>query len=104
MACIAVYITAKDVDEAHSLARRLLEKRLVACVNFFPVKSMYWWKNKIENHDEAVIIAKTRSALADKIIAFVKKNHSYDIPCVNIMPIEKGNPDYFKWIDKETRK
>ncbi len=102
---VAVYITTKNVKEARKIGSILLHERLVACINIIPeIESMYWWNNKLEQHGESLVIAKTRKDLVEKILKIVKENHSYSVPCVNALPIAKGNPDYLKWIDKETRK
>jgi periplasmic divalent cation tolerance protein len=66
------------------------------------VRSHYWWKGKIEKAKESLLICKTRSGLEEKIIKLVKENHSYEMPCINFLPIEKGNPDYLSWITEET--
>lgn len=100
---IAIYITAKDREEAEKIAGILLRKRLIACANTFSIKSGYWWKGRIEEHPETAVIAKTKKSLYKKILAEVKKHHSYSAPCVNALPILEGNPDYFKWVDKETQ-
>jgi periplasmic divalent cation tolerance protein len=39
---------AKDEAEAEKLTRVLIEEKLVACVNYFPVNSVYRWKGNIE--------------------------------------------------------
>ena len=102
---VAVYITTKDVKEARKLASLLLEERLVACANIVPeIESSYWWKGKIEEKKESLLVVKTRKELAKKIIEFVKKNHSYSVPCVNVIPIIEGNPEYLRWVDEETKK
>jgi len=44
-----IYITAPSLDEAEKIARRLLEKKIAACVNIFPIKSFFWWEGKIES-------------------------------------------------------
>lgn len=101
---IAVYITAKDRKEAEKIAGILLRKRLIACANVMPIKSAYWWKGRIEKHGEFLLIAKTKKSLYKKILAEVKKHHSYSVPCVNALPIIEGNPDYLKWVEEETTK
>ena len=54
-----VFVTA-PVKKAEALARQLLEERLIACANLIPkVKSMYWWKDKIETDAETLIVMKT---------------------------------------------
>ncbi len=97
-----VYITCKDRKEAEKISMRLLEKRLIACANIFPVKSMYWWNKKIVNSNESVIIAKTSSKNFRKVENEVKKSHSYEIPC--ILRIDAAaNRDYEAWAKKELR-
>lgn len=103
MKFIAVYITARDMKEAEKLSDILLEQRLIACANIMPIRSAYWWRGKIEKHGEYLIIAKSKQRLMKKIIATVKKHHSYTVPCVNALPILEGNPDFLKWIDEQTR-
>ncbi len=102
---IEVYITAKDEKEAEKLGQILLKERLAGCINIFPnIKSSYWWKGKIENESEVLLIAKTKQELFQQLLSTVKKNHSYTVPCVNALPILEGNPDYLKWLDEETKK
>ena len=98
-----LYVTAVDADKAAALSRDLLERRLVACANIFPkVRSLYLWKGEICDEPETVLICKTRSDLAEKAIERVRKIHSYDCPCVIVLPMTAGNPDYLEWIAGET--
>jgi len=95
-----VYITCKDKAEAKKISKYLLEKRLIACSNIFPIESMYWWKNKIVNDNEIVILAKTLNKNYETIKKEVKKLHSYEIPC--ILKIDaKANEEYMKWVKEE---
>ena len=98
-----IYITAKDVEEAKVIGKLLLQSRLVACVNISDnINSMYWWKGKIQDDNEAVIIAKTRAELFTKVEEKVKAVHSYDCPCILALPILTGNKEYLNWIKEET--
>ena len=97
-----VYITAGDPEEAGSIGRALLEARLVACINIFsPMKSLYWWDGVIEESTETAIVAKTLASNTDALVEMVKKRHSYDCPCVVVLPIEDGNPAFLRWIENE---
>lgn len=96
------YITCKDEKEAEKISGHLLEKRLIACSNIFPVKSMYWWNGKIQNDSEVIIIAKTSGKNFSKAEKEVKKLHSYKVPC--ILKIEaNANKDYGEWAAKEMK-
>jgi len=97
--------TFPNRKEAGRIADMLLKKRLVACANIISaVESKYWWKGKIEKGKEALAIIKTRKSLVDKVIAEIKKNHSYDVPEVIELPILRGNGNYLKWIDEITKR
>ena len=95
-------ITCKDGKEAEKISRHLLEKRLIACSNIFPINSMYWWEGKIQNDNETVIIAKTSSKNFPKAEKEVKKLHSYKVPCI-LRIGAKANKDYEEWADNEIR-
>ena len=99
----SIYITAKDEEEARKIASSLVKEKLVACVNYFPISSIYRWKQSIENAEEVALIAKTRIDLVDLVIARVKELHSYEVPCVVSWIIEKGNQDYLNWITESTK-
>jgi len=95
-----VYITCKDEKEAAKISKHLLEKKLIACSNMHPIRSMYWWKNKIVDEKETVIIAKTVEKNYNKIKKEVSKIHSYDVPC--ILKIEaEANESYDRWVKEE---
>ncbi|MEK6984058.1 MAG: divalent-cation tolerance protein CutA [Nanoarchaeota archaeon] len=97
-----VYITCKDQKEAEKISLHLLKERLIACANIFPMKSMYWWNNKITNDNENVIIAKTNEKNFKKMVEEVKKLHSYEIPCI-LKINAAANKEYEDWANKEMR-
>ena len=98
----SIYMTSKDEAEAKKISRYLTGEKLVACVNYFPIKSIYWWKGEVEESQEIALIAKTRVELVDRVIERVKQLHSYEVPCVVSWIIEKGNPEYLEWIKEST--
>jgi periplasmic divalent cation tolerance protein len=94
-----VYITAGNTDEAKMIARELVEMRLAACANIFPISSIYRWKNNIEEAEEFVILVKTKSSRVKDIEKKVKKMHSYEVPCIVSFRMDEGSADYLNWID-----
>lgn len=98
----SIYITAATEEEALKIGGALVTERLAACANVLPIKSVYRWQGKVEESGESAMFIKTRSALVDRVIRRVKALHSYKIPCVVSFPIERGNEDYFKWIEEST--
>lgn len=99
-----LYTTTSSEEEAERISHELLERRLVACANIFPIRSMYWWEGKIEKADELAIIFKTRTKLLNEAMALVKELHSYDVPCLMCYEHVLGDEDYLDWITGETKK
>ncbi len=99
MSELLVFITAPSQGESARLARALVEERLAACVNVVPsVASTYWWKGKIEEASETLLIAKTRQEHLDRLIARVRELHPYAVPEVVALSIVGGNPAYLQWM------
>ena len=77
------YITAPNKKEAGRIAKKLLDKKLIACANVINnVNSYFVWKNKVQNSKEIIICGKTTSKNQKKIIKVVKSIHSYSVPCI----------------------
>ncbi len=102
MKFIIIYITHKNLKEAKKVAEHLLEKKLIACVNYFPIESAYWWQGKIANSKEIVSLVKTKKENWKKVKIEVEKIHSYDVPCIMKLEVE-ANRSYVNWIKQETR-
>ena len=99
-----VYITAKNKEEARKIGKELLKVRLAACVNIVDkMNSLYWWEGKIQDDNEAVLIAKTKESLVKELVEKVKSIHSYSCPCIISLPILDGNKEYLDWLEKETK-
>jgi periplasmic divalent cation tolerance protein len=97
-----VFITAKDAEEAEKIGKALVKRRLAACANTVPqVSSHFWWKDKLENTKESLLMVKTKESLVPDIVKAVKKLHSYSVPEIIAVPIIGGGEDYLDWIDNE---
>lgn len=100
---VLVYTTWPSLAAAEAAGRAIVEKRLAACVNILPgMISHYWWQGKIERAAEAVMIFKTRAALAEEVRAAVKAAHPYDTPAIMVLPVESLDAAYHQWIVGET--
>ncbi len=98
-----IYITASGYEEAKKIGKALVEKRLCACVNVYPkVTSFYWWEEKLNEDEEAVIVAKTRKEFVERVKEEVLRIHSYSCPCILALPVEGGHEEFIEWIVKET--
>lgn len=99
-----VLTTTKDKAEGKRLAKKLVSEKLVACVNVVPrVYSTYWWHGKIKRAEEAWLLMKTSQPKMKRLIARIRELHSYEVPEVLVLPIERGSPEYLKWLEESLR-
>ena len=100
---VLVYTTWPSIVEAERAGRTIVERRLAACVNILPgMISHYWWEGKIERAEEVVMIAKTRTTMAEPVCGAVKELHGYTTPAIMVLPVETVDPDYHAWIVRES--
>jgi len=100
---LSLYIAVPSREVAEKIARALVEERLASCVNIMAgVRSIYRWKGHVEAANEVVLIAKSRTALFERLEKRTKELHPYECPCIVAWPIEKGHQPYLDWIAEET--
>ncbi len=94
-----VLTTAGSQDEAHKIARTLVDRRLAACVNIIPqIQSIYRWQNKVEDAQEWLLLIKTTNQAFERVRDTIRELHSYELPeCISIS-IEDGSAVYLDWI------
>ncbi len=98
---IAVLVTIPEND-AENLAKMLLRERVCACVNIIKgVQSLFWWKGKIDEAQEVILLIKTKETLFAKLKELIKNNHPYEVPEIISFKIDNINKEYFDWLNKE---
>lgn len=99
---LLVYIICDGVEQAKSIGKQLMGKKLCACVNIFPeMQPMFFWPPKsgvIDESKEVVLIAKTVEAKYKALEAEVIKIHSYDTPCIFAIPVKHVAKKYYDWL------
>lgn len=96
-----VMITCPSKEEAERVAKRLVEAKLAACVSVATgLRSFFWWKGRVEETEEVLMLVKTRLDELDRLASEVKALHSYEVPEVVALPIVGGLRDYLRWLDE----
>ena len=98
-----IITTTTDAKEnADAITRRLLEKKLVACVQSTTIQSAYHWEGKVMQSEEILLQMKTRSSLFETIQTEIEHLHTYDVPEIIMVPMAGANLHYLQWIEEET--
>jgi len=101
VSAIIVITTTETQDEAKQIARTLVEARLAACVQVVgPITSIYRWEGAVEEAAEFLCLVKTRADLFDQVEAAIRDRHSYDVPEIVAVPIERGSEPYLDWLNQ----
>ncbi len=105
MDTILIITNLPDRKSAETLARILVQKRLVACVNILAAcTSVYHWQDKVETAEEVPIFIKTTQHCYDAVEKIIKELHPYELPEIIYVPVQGGLPEYLAWVAAETIK
>lgn len=86
-------------EKAAEIARILVEERLAACVNIVPaIRSIYRWKDAIQDEAETLAIAKTTAERAEALHGRLLALHPYQTPEVIALPVAGGHAPYLAWV------
>jgi periplasmic divalent cation tolerance protein len=100
---IQVQTTVLTEKEARTIAYVMNEEKLSACVQFYPIESIYTWKGKLEKAKEFLIIIKSTQNKFERIKKKLEEIHSYELPQIISIKNDNYTQEYFDWIVKETK-
>ena len=95
---IIIETTYPNLAKAKNLAKILLTQKLAACVQFLPIKSMYFWEEKIATSSEILVSIKSKNSFYKLIEKTIKEHHDYEIPQILCIDVNQGSAPYLKWI------
>lgn len=98
---LVILTTTPNIEEAESLAQKIVESKLAACVQILPqIKSVYFWDGKIQTDNEHLLLIKTSDKKFDELEKFIQTNHSYEVPEIVALSAEKVSASYLNWISE----
>ncbi len=98
---LMVWSTFPDEETAARITRVLVDERLIACANLTPnVRSLYRWKDAIEDQREVVALMKTRKQDWAALLSRIHELHPYEVPEVVAVRMAAGAPKYLGWLDE----
>lgn len=93
-----VLVTAPSETEATAIAQILVQEQLAACVNLFPVTSVYTWENQVQQEPEWQLLIKTNLERFEALEARIRAVHSYQVPEIIAIPLVAGSLAYLQWM------
>lgn len=99
-----VFVTVPSEEIAALIGADLVEKRLAACANSFPCRSIYRWKGRIENGRECILLLKIRSTDFQLVVESIRALHPDEVPCIIMEDIVAGYQPYLDWLMESTER
>jgi periplasmic divalent cation tolerance protein len=103
LSALLVLTNLPDRAAAEALATQLVERRVAACVNILsPCRSVYRWRGEVRHDEEYPLLIKTTPERYAALEQAIRAGHPYELPEIVAVPIERGLPEYLRWIAEET--
>lgn len=95
---LSVVTTVGSLEDAHRLARVLLEQRLAACVQVEPgLVSHHVWEGRQCEESEVRLTVKTLPSHLAALLAVFGGNHPYQLPQF-LATVMSASPAYAQWV------
>ncbi|OGI70334.1 hypothetical protein A3A09_01700 [Candidatus Nomurabacteria bacterium RIFCSPLOWO2_01_FULL_42_20] len=101
---VFIYTVCENIAQAKELGRKIIKARVAACVNIWPIESIYFWEGKLTEGQEAVLLIKTNEQKFADIESFLKKYHTYSTPIIASINADRLNREYKEWMSTRITK
>lgn len=100
---IQIVTTGDSREIIEKIGKDLVEKKLIACAQILgPIKSIYRWKEGVENTSEWILLMKSKASLYPVIEQEIRQQHPYELPEIIATNIDAGLAEYMDWLGNET--
>ncbi len=103
VALVELLVTCVDEAEANMIRSALLEQRLIACGNTWPISSAYRWHESVEQAAEVMLLAKTTTDRVAEATSTIVQIHSYEVPAISVLEVTAGTPEYERWVTESVQ-
>ncbi|PWB84216.1 MAG: divalent-cation tolerance protein CutA [Methylocystaceae bacterium] len=94
-----IVVTTTDTDEsARRIAHAALDARLAACVQLFPIRSLYSWRGELRDEAEIFVQMKARVEDYDLLAEAIRAVHGYEVPEILRIDVADGDKAYLDWV------
>ena len=96
---VVVLCTCPDDETGATIAARLVDEGLAACVSRVPeITSTFRWEGRIEEEQEVLLVIKSAATRVDELAERIRTLHPYELPEVIAVPVCGGLDGYLAWI------
>jgi periplasmic divalent cation tolerance protein len=94
-----VLTTFANAEDAAKAVRILVDEHIIACGTILPgARSIYRWKDAIEDSAESVVLLKTSANQFEALVERLRAIHSYETPEIIALDPVAVSKDYADWV------
>jgi len=99
-----IVLTNVPSGKGKTIAQLLIQERLAACVNLYPIRSFYRWEGQVCDDAEETLLIKVGVKRLDALRSRLLEVHPYDLPEIVAIPVdsEASLEAYIRWVQAET--
>ncbi|MBV5260199.1 divalent-cation tolerance protein CutA [Synechococcus moorigangaii CMS01] len=90
--------TVGSREAAQVLAKRIMARRLAACIHISEIESLYYWQGDLQQEPEFRLLCKTTVAQYSALEALIKIHHPYDLPSIYAIALDQIEANYGAWV------
>jgi periplasmic divalent cation tolerance protein len=96
-----IYTTCSTSDEAERLGKLIIKNKMGACVDYWPVQSIYNWQGDFKQIPQVMMTVTTFESKLEDVTDIISKHHSYSTPLIAGLDIRRINRPYKEWMLQE---
>ncbi len=90
--------TCANEEEAQKLGKMIIDKKIGACVHYWPIRSMYNWEGGLKQGEEIMMNITTFEPKLEEVNDLISKHHSYSTPLIAGVDVRRINRAYKEWM------
>lgn len=98
---VFIYTTCETSEEAKRLGKLILDKKLGACVDYWPIGSMYQWEGSLKHVSQVMLSIATFENKLEDVNDLISNHHSYSVPMIAGVDVRRINRAYREWMMQE---
>lgn len=86
------------MEEAEKLGALIINKKIAACVDLWPITSCYNWEGSYQSVTQAMLLVTTFEAKLEEVNEIISENHTYSVPLIAGVDVRRINHPYKEWM------
>ncbi|MFA6301326.1 MAG: divalent-cation tolerance protein CutA [Candidatus Paceibacterota bacterium] len=95
---VFIHTTCASKEEAETLGKLIIVKKMGACMHYWPIHSIYNWEGKLKEVEEVMMVITTFESKLEEVNDLISEHHSYSTPMIAGVDVRRINRAYKEWM------